>query len=113
MEIKITNMSLSDENGPTIVFSGISSAICISMDVHISPDLWAFAANNQTRIEAKFMVLDPLNHTVIWSGTWPHALLRSLGGPDFYLSVGNCWGPPSDYTTPEQMGLNFPGSYTV
>jgi hypothetical protein len=83
------------------LFDPFGDALALTMDLHASADLLALP---QAAFTAEFQIFDPHTHKVVVSTYYGSAF---SWGEFFWISKGNNWGPPSDYTTPERWGLSW------
>jgi hypothetical protein len=59
--------------------------------------------STDARFEAQFEILNPSTDIVIVNSLWKHDL---AWGQYFWISMGNNWGPPGSYTTPNAWGIH-------
>jgi hypothetical protein len=83
------------------LFDPFTDAIALTMDVSASADLIALPMASFT---AYFQIFDPRLHTVVVNQVWGS---RFNWGEHFWISMGNNWGPPSDYGTAQRWGLSW------
>ena len=86
------------------LFDPFTDALALTMDVAASADLLALPGVAWTAI---YQIIQPRTDTVV--------LERSSAGNFnwgqwFWISLGNNWGPPADFTTIQKWGLNWAGS---
>ena len=83
------------------LFNPISDALALTLDVFASGDLLALPSPSWS---ARVQVIDPVTNAVVvnrsWGGTFQW-------GQRFWISMGNNWGPPDQYTTIERWGLSW------
>jgi hypothetical protein len=83
------------------LFHPFNDALALTLDLQASADLLALP---QAAFSAEFQIFDPHQHKVVVSTSWGS---NFNWGPNFWISKGNNWGPPADYTTPERWGLSW------
>lgn len=83
------------------LFDPFSDAVSLTLDLQASADLLALP---QPAFTAELQIFDPHQHKVVVSTYFGSTF---NWGPNFWISKGNNWGPPSDYTTPEKWGLSW------
>ena len=103
--LRITNLRTVNQLGQNAtLFDPFSDALALTMDIAASADLLALPGPSWY---AAFQIIHPHTDTVvvdqIWGGTFQW-------GQWFWISWGNNWGPPSDYTTIEKWGLSWVGA---
>jgi len=84
-----------------LLFDPFGDALSLTMDLRASADLLALP---QAAFTAEFQILDPHLHKVVVSTYFGSTF---NWGPNFWISKGNNWGPPSAYQTPEKWGLSW------
>ena len=83
------------------LFDPFRDALALTLDVAASADLLALPSPAWT---ASFQIVRPRSDTVVYEHTWGGYF---NWGQWFWISVGNNWGPPADYTTIERFGLSW------
>lgn len=103
--VRITDVSLYNQHGKATTFHPFTDALTFAMTVAVSP---VFVAEPGARIEAVWMSVEAHTQAVKATGRWIGTLPPEWG-TNFWVSVGNNWGPSiNDYTTPEDWGLAYP-----
>ncbi|MGB2696303.1 MAG: hypothetical protein WBD28_00420 [Candidatus Zixiibacteriota bacterium] len=103
LELKIERIQTKNQRGENAtLFDPFGDALTLIMDIKASPDLMDLP---KPMFMAVFQIIDPLTDIVVVNQTWLHEF---QWGPNFWISMGNNWGPdPSDYTTPKRWGLEW------
>jgi hypothetical protein len=83
------------------LFDPFGDALALVMELQASADLLALPS---AAFSAEFQIFDPHLHKVVVTTSWGS---QFNWGPNFWISKGNNWGPPADYTTPERWGLSW------
>jgi hypothetical protein len=100
--LKIDGVRTMNQSGQNAaLFDPFNDALSLTLDIHASADLLTLSVVSYT---AEFQIFDPHTHEVVvsrYSGG-PFAW-----GPYFWISMGNNWGPPASYQTPERWGLSW------
>ena len=99
--LKISGLRTMNQHGQNATFfHPFTDALALVMDCYASADLLAMPA---PRFEAQFEIINPSTDIVVVNSTWHHDL---SWGQYFWISMGNNWGPPGSYTTPELWGIH-------
>lgn len=102
--IRVDSLGTVNQRGENTTIFGPGDALALTIDITASQDL-ATPSDPQFMgfFEAVFQIIDPLSDTVVVNETWLSAF---EWGPDFWISMGNNWGPAEgDFDTPRRWGL--------
>lgn len=100
--LRITGVRTVNQLGQNAtLFDPVGDALALTLDVAASADLLALPSPAWT---ASFQIIKPRSDTVVYEHTWGGYF---NWGQWFWISVGNNWGPPADYTTIERFGLSW------
>jgi hypothetical protein len=100
--LQITNLrTMSQSNQNATLFNPFADALALTMDLTASADLIALPSSS---LSAIFQIIDPRTNSVVVNRTWTTPF---KWGRWFWISMGNNWGPPSDYQTPSRWGLSW------
>jgi hypothetical protein len=97
----ISGMRTVSQSGNSTLFDPYNDALSLVMDLQASPDLLALPS---AAFSAEWQIFDPHLHKVVVSTYWGSLF---NWGPNFWISKGNNWGPPTSFQTPERWGLSW------
>ena len=99
--LKITGLRTINQNGvDATFFDPFSDALALILDCEASADLLAIRS---PRFNAQFEILNPSTDIVVVNSGWTNPL---AWGQFFWISMGNNWGPPGSYSTPNAWGIH-------
>lgn len=75
-------------------------ALALTLDCYASADLLALPT---PRFHAQFEIINPSTDIVVVNSGWAHPL---AWGQYFWISMGNNWGPPGSFSTPQKWGIH-------
>ena len=81
-------------------FHPYSDALALVLDCYASPDLLALPS---PRFHAQFEIINASTDIVVINTGWAHDL---TWGQYFWISMGNNWGPPAAFSTPNAWGIH-------
>jgi hypothetical protein len=105
--ISIAGVRTASQAGNQNVFLLNTDALTLVIDISATQDL----VNSGAKFDATFQIIEYATDAVKVSNGWTGISFN--WGTNFWLSMGNNWGPtPGDYTTPKKWGLTT-GIYSV
>lgn len=99
--ISVAGMSTNSQAGAQNTFLRTSDALAFVMSISAGSDL----VSAGYRFNAYFQVVEFNTNNVVIHRAWNNNNAFSWG-TDFWISLGNNWGPPANYETPAKWGLN-------
>ena len=97
----IAAMSTNSQAGAQNTFLRSSDALAFVMNISAGQDL----VSAGYRFNAYFQVVEFNTNNVVIHRAWNNNNAFSWG-TDFWISLGNNWGPPANYDTAAKWGLN-------
>lgn len=95
----VRTMNQSGQNAT--LFNPLNDALSLTLDLAASADLVALP---NASFAATFEIIDPLTNNVVVKQSYASSF---LWGQYFWISLGNNWGPPDQYDTPQRWGLTW------
>jgi hypothetical protein len=103
--LRITGVRTVNQLGQNAtLFDPFGDGLALTLDIAASADLLALPSPAWS---AAFQIIQPRTDTVVLEQTWGGSF---NWGQWFWISLGNNWGPPAQYTTIQKWGLNWAGS---
>jgi hypothetical protein len=99
--LTIRGLRTVNQNGVNATFfHPFFDALALTLDCHASADLLALPG---PRFHAQFEILNPSTDIIVVNSGWSNPF---AWGQYFWISMGNNWGPPGAFTTPEKWGIH-------